>query len=268
MAQRVSRQRLDKELVRQGFFKDTQAALRAILAGDVSTSDRRLTSAGELVPEGVFLHVKGAIPYVSRGGLKLERAFEVFDFTAQHKKCLDIGCSTGGFTDCLLQNGAASVTSVDVGYAQFDWSLRNDSRVELLERTNITSLPELGYSHVFDVAVCDVSFTSISSILPSVLDVLAPEGAFVTLVKPQFEAKREEVGEGGIVTDASVRLQTLQKVSDAFKEAHMGPLGACESPIHGAKGNVEYLLFGQLEAGSHDLDLASVVSSHSVEIVK
>ena len=268
MAQRISRQRLDKELVRQGFFKDTQAALRAILAGDVSTSDRRLTSAGELVPEGLFLHVNGAIPYVSRGGLKLERAFEVFDFTVQNKKCLDIGCSTGGFTDCLLQNGAASVTSVDVGYAQFDWSLRKDSRVELLERTNITSLPEMGYSHVFDVAVCDVSFTSIVSILPSVLDVLAPEGVFVTLVKPQFEAKREEVGEGGIVTDTSVRLQTLQKVSDAFKEAHMGPLGACESPIHGAKGNVEYLLFGQLEAGSFDLDLASVVSSHSVEIVK
>ena len=268
MAQRISRQRLDKELVRQGFFKDTQAALRAILAGDVSTSDRRLTSAGELVPEGLFLHVKGAIPYVSRGGLKLERAFEVFDFTVQNKKCLDIGCSTGGFTDCLLQNGAASVTSVDVGYAQFDWSLRKDSRVELLERTNITSLPEMGYSHVFDVAVCDVSFTSILSILPSVLDVLAPEGVFVTLVKPQFEAKREEVGEGGIVTDTSVRLQTLQKVSDAFKEAYMGPLGACESPIHGAKGNVEYLLFGQLEAGSFDLDLASVVSSHSVEIVK
>ncbi|MBF0904482.1 MAG: TlyA family RNA methyltransferase, partial [Atopobium sp.] len=139
MAQRISRQRLDKELVRQGFFKDTQAALRAILAGDVSTRDRRLPSAGELVSEGVFVHVKGAIPYVSRGGLKLERAFEVFDFTVQNKKCLDIGCSTGGFTDCLLQNGAASVTSVDVGYAQFDWSLRNDSRVELLERTNITS---------------------------------------------------------------------------------------------------------------------------------
>ena len=102
---------------------------------------------------------------------------------------------------CLLQHGAASVTSVDVGYAQFDWSLRNDSRVELLERTNITSLPEMGYSHVFDVAVCDVSFTSVLSIFPSVLDVLAPEGVFVTLVKPQFEAKRGEVGEGGIVTE-------------------------------------------------------------------
>ena len=268
MAQRVSRQRLDKELVRQGFFKDTQTALRAILSGAVSTSDRKLTSAGELVSEGIFLHVKDTIPYVSRGGLKLERAFEVFDFTVQQKKCLDIGCSTGGFTDCLLQNGAASVTSVDVGYAQFDWSLRNDSRVELLERTNITSLPEMGYSHVFDVAVCDVSFTSILSILPSVLDVLASKGVFVTLVKPQFEAKKEEVGEGGIVADASVRLQTLQKIADAFKKNQMGPLGACESPIHGAKGNVEYLLFGQLEAGKNDLNLASVVLNHSVEIMK
>ena len=264
-----NKERLDILLVNRGLFESREKAKAAIMAGQIFMDTTRIDKAGTKVPVDANLTVKGnTLPYVSRGGLKLEKAIQIYPIDLTDAVMVDIGASTGGFTDCLLQNGAASVTSVDVGYAQFDWSLRKDSRVELLERTNITSLPEMGYSHVFDVAVCDVSFTSILSILPSVLDVLAPEGVFVTLVKPQFEAKREEVGEGGIVTDASVHLQTLQKVSDAFKEAHMGPLGSCESPIHGAKGNVEYLLFGQLEAGSHDLDLASVVSSHSVEIVK
>ena len=182
MAKRTPKRRLDDELVRQGLFPDTKTALCSILAGDVSTHDRRLSFAGEPVEEGIFLHVKGKTPYVSRGGLKLEKALDTFCVDPQGLTCLDVGASTGGFTDCLLCCGARHVVSVDVGYAQFDWALRNDSRVKLLERTNIVELPSLGYDAAFDLAVCDVSFTSIENILDAVLCTLKPQGAFITLV--------------------------------------------------------------------------------------
>lgn len=239
------RQRLDQELVDQGFFSTTKDAMRAILAGEVSTSDRRMTSAGEQVRQGIELHVRGRLPYVSRGGLKLERGLEALGVDPQGKECLDVGCSTGGFTDCLLRHGAAHVTAVDVGYAQFDWSLRQDERVTLFERTNIVDLPALTDVR-FDLAVCDVSFTSVLTVLPAVSELLVPGGIFLTLVKPQFEAARHEVGEGGIVRDEAVRKAALERVRDAFVEQGYDILGSCESPITGHKGNVEYLLAGRL----------------------
>lgn len=238
------RQRLDRELVDQGFFSTTSDALRAVLAGEVSTSDRRFSSAGEQVPRGIELHVRGRSPYVSRGGLKLERALAEFGLEAAGTTCLDVGCSTGGFTDCLLKHGARHVVAVDVGRAQFSWTLRQDERVELLERTNVCDLsslrPELRES--FDLIVCDVSFTSILTVLPGMLALLRPGGALVTLVKPQFEAAREEVGAGGIVRDEAVRIAALERVRGAFEERGLTVLGICESPITGHKGNVEYLL--------------------------
>lgn len=263
MVKRTSKRRLDAELVRQGLFPDTKTALRSILAGDVSTHDRRLSFAGELVEEDIFLHVKGKTPYVSRGGLKLERALDTFRVDPQGLTCLDVGASTGGFTDCLLRRGARHVVSVDVGYAQFDWALRNDGRVKLLERTNIVELPSLGYSAAFDLAVCDVSFTSIENILDAVLCTLKPQGAFITLVKPQFEAQKAEVGEGGIVRSSAVRLKTLTHVAELFSKASLGPLAACESPIHGAKGNTEYLLYGEKGSLPATLDLEAVVKKHT-----
>ena len=241
------RQRLDRELVDQGFFSTTDDALRAVLAGDVSTSDRRLTSPGEQVVLGLPLHVKGRLAYVSRGGLKLEHGLDALGVDPTGLTCLDVGCSTGGFTDCLLRRGAVQVTAVDVGYAQFDWSLRKDSRVTLYERTNIVDLPALTDVR-FDLAVCDVSFTSVLTVLPAVVSLLTPEGIFLTLVKPQFEAAREDVGEGGIVRDPKVRLTALAKVQGAFEQAGLRILGSCESPITGHKGNVEYLLAGQRQA--------------------
>ena len=241
------RQRLDQELVDQGFFSTTDDALRAVLAGDVSTSDRRLTSPGEQVVPGLPLHVRGQLAYVSRGGLKLAHGLDALGVDPAGLTCLDVGCSTGGFTDCLLRRGAARVTAVDVGYAQFDWSLRQDSRVTLFERTNIVDLPAMTDVR-FDLAVCDVSFTSVLTVLPAVVTLLAPEGIFLTLVKPQFEAAREDVGEGGIVRDPKVRLAALAKVQGAFEQAGLRILGSCESPITGHKGNVEYLLAGQLQA--------------------
>lgn len=215
------------------------------MAGEVSTTDRRLTTPGEQVAPGIELHVRGRIPYVSRGGLKLEGGLDHFGVDPTGYACLDVGCSTGGFTDCLLRHGAARVVAVDVGYAQFDWSLRQDERVTLYERTNVVDLPALTDQR-FDLAVCDVSFTSVVTILPAVVSLLAPHGMFLTLVKPQFEAPREDVGEGGIVRDPRVREAALAKVRDAFEEAGLDVQGSCQSPITGHKGNVEYLLAGRL----------------------
>lgn len=215
------------------------------MAGEVSTTDRRLTTPGEQVAPGIELHVRGRIPYVSRGGLKLAGGLDHFGVDPTGMRCLDVGCSTGGFTDCLLRRGAASVVAVDVGYAQFDWSLRQDPRVTLFERTNMVDLPMLTDER-FDLAVCDVSFTSVVTVLPAVVSMLAPGGNFLTLVKPQFEAPREDVGEGGIVRDPRVREAALAKVRDAFVEAGLDVQGSCQSPITGHKGNVEYLLAGRL----------------------
>ena len=219
--------------------------MRAVMAGEVSTTDRRLTAPGEQVAPGIQLHVRGRIPYVSRGGLKLEGGLDHFGVDPTGYACLDVGCSTGGFTDCLLRHGAACVVAVDVGYAQFDWSLRQDERVTLYERTNVVDLPALTDQR-FDLAVCDVSFTSVVTILPAVVSLLAPRGMFLTLVKPQFEAPREDVGEGGIVRDPEVRQAALEKVRSAFEEAGLHVVGSCESPITGHKGNVEFLLLGRL----------------------
>ncbi len=245
----AKRRRLDEELVEQGFFTTKDEALRAVMAGEVSTSERRLTSAGEKVACGIYLHVKGRPSYVSRGGVKLERGLEEFGVDAGGLDCLDVGCSTGGFTDCLLSHGAAHVTAVDVGYAQFDWSLRQDERVRLLERTNIVDVPGLLGCGIFDLAVCDVSFTSVLTVLPAVCVLLRKDGAFLTLVKPQFEAAREDVGEGGIVCDEVVRLACVERVREAFEERGLAVQGFCESPIKGHKGNVEYLLYGKRNAG-------------------
>lgn len=246
----MARRRLDAELVAQGLFPDTNTAARAVMAGDVSTTDRRLEHPGDQVKPGIALHVRADSPYVSRGGIKLERGLSYFGVDPTGLACLDVGCSTGGFTDCLLAHGAAHVLAVDVGRADFDWRLRQDPRVELLERTNICDVPgtcdSLGQVRdgSIDLAVCDVSFTSVTVVLPAVMELLSPTGAFLTLVKPQFEAAREDVGEGGVVRDPAVRLAAVDKVATAFAGAGLRVQGSVESPITGHKGNVEYLLYG------------------------
>lgn len=242
------RRRLDAELVEQGFFSSPDDAMRAVMAGDVSTTDRRFASPGEQVVPGIPLHVRGRAAYVSRGGLKLERGLVAFGVDPRGLACLDVGCSTGGFTDCLLKHGASSVVAVDVGYAQFSWELRGDARVRLLERTNVVDVPALLGEGVVDLAVCDVSFTSVTTVLPAVLALLRPGGTFLTLVKPQFEAAREDVGEGGVVREPRVRAAALERVRSAFEGAGLAVRGSCESPITGHKGNVEYLLCADLPA--------------------
>ena len=236
--------RLDDELIAQGLCVNRDEALRFCMAGLVSSGGERLTSAATKVVPGCELHVKGHIPYVSRGGLKLAGALDTFEFSPEGLSCLDIGCSTGGFTDCLLKRGAKSVASVDVGRAQFDWGLRNDPRVSLFERTNIVDLPAQGFAGSFELAVCDVSFTSISTILPAVLELLSDTGVFITLVKPQFEAPVEDVGEGGIVRDPLVHQWVMHDAIDLFASSGLYPVAVCASPIHGAKGNREFFLYG------------------------
>ena len=246
----MKRVRLDDELIAQGICADRADALRTCMAGLVSSGGERLASPGMKVAPGIDLHVKGKIPFVGRGGLKLQGALDAFGIDVEGLSCVDIGCSTGGFTDCLLQRGAKKVISVDVGRAQFDWSLRNDARVELLERTNVVDLPKLGYADALDLAVCDVSFTSIAHIIDAVIELLAEDDAFCTLVKPQFEALPEEVGDGGVVRDDTVRRRVLERNIELFRDKGLCPLDVCVSPIHGAKGNVEYFLYGCMRGSS------------------
>lgn len=238
----MKRVRLDDELIAQGICADRADALRTLMAGDVSARGERLTSPGMKVESGIELHVKGRLPYVGRGGLKLEGALDACAVDPAGCACADIGCSTGGFTDCLLKRGAQSVVAIDVGRAQFAWSLRNDKRVTLLERTNVVDVPGLGYEHAFDLVVCDVSFTSIAHIIDAVVAMLAPGGQFLTLVKPQFEADSHDVGEGGIVRNPAVRRRVLERVVRLVAERGLTPRQVCASPITGAKGNVEFFL--------------------------
>ncbi len=261
--------RLDEELVSRGLFSSRDEAMRAVLAGEVSTTDRRLTSPGERVPVGLYLHVRGRAPYVGRGGLKLERGLEALGVDPTGLDCLDVGCSTGGFTDCLLKHGARSVLAVDVGYAQFDWGLREDPRVDLRERTNVVDLPTEESRASIDLAVCDVSFTSVETVLPAICELLKEDGSFLTLVKPQFEAERSDVGEGGIVSDPEVRLAALEKVAHAFRSFGLTPVGACPSPICGHKGNREFLLLGMRGVGKVEpLDLAAVALRDEVVLAQ
>ncbi|MDO4595737.1 MAG: TlyA family RNA methyltransferase [Coriobacteriaceae bacterium] len=245
----MKRVRLDDELISQGICENRADALRTLMAGLVSSGGERLSSPGMKVNPGIDLHVKGRIPYVGRGGLKLAGALDAFCVDPGGRDCLDVGCSTGGFTDCLLKRGAAHVVSVDVGRAQFDWSLRQDARVDLHERTNIVDLPRKGFSHCCSLAVCDVSFTSIDVILDAVLDILTLDSEFVSLVKPQFEAAASQVGDGGIVRDPAVHREVLYSVAHLFASKGLEPVGVCASPITGAKGNVEFFLHGVRRPG-------------------
>lgn len=257
----AKRRRLDQELVEQGYFPDASAALRAVLAGEVSSRGERLTQPGTQVAPGVELHVKGRPRYVSRGGFKLEGALDAFGLDPRGLNCIDVGCSTGGFTDCLLQRGAARVCSVDVGRAQFAWSLRGDARVALFEDTNICTADSQALGAPFDLAVADVSFTSVAHILEAVCALLSPSGTLCTLVKPQFEAERSEVGSGGVVRDPAVHERVLKCTLAAFEGSKLVPQALCVSPIHGAKGNIEYFLLAQAGGAGGTIEVESVVES-------
>lgn len=234
--------RLDDLLVDEGYFADKDAALRAVLAGDVKVDDSRPTSAAVRVAPEAVLQVKTPKPYVSRGGFKMRGALDAFGQSVEGFSCIDCGSSTGGFSDCLLQAGAAHVACVDVNYGMLAWKVRQDPRTSVFERTNIRTADPAQLGAPFDLIVADLSFIGLASLAP-VFAALAHEGSvFIGLVKPQFESGHDET-DHGVVRDESVRARTIEEVRDAMQTAGFAVTGVVESPITGAKGhNVEYLL--------------------------
>jgi len=236
-----SKERLDKLLVERGFVETRAKAQALILAGQVFSNERRLEKAGQLVAVKAPLSVKETMPFVSRGGFKLAAALDHFGVDVAGKVCLDIGASTGGFTDCLLQRGAARVVAVDVGHGQLDWKLRQDARVEVRENVNARYLQPEDFAERFDLVVGDVSFISLTKILSVIPDLLKPTALVVTLIKPQFEVGREEVGKGGIVRDEAAQLRVVDEIVAFAASIGLRSRGVIDSPILGADGNREFL---------------------------
>lgn len=241
---RVAKKRLDVLIVEQGFFENRSKAQAAIMAGQVLVNDLKVDKPGTQVTEEVKIKIIGnKLPYVSRGGLKLEKALKVFPISLKDKIIADIGASTGGFTDCSLQNGARKVYAIDVGYGQLAWSLRNDERVVNMERTNVRYLDESSLPEKIQVATIDVAFISLAKVLPAVRKLLSDDGCVIALIKPQFEAGRDKVGKKGVVRDAKVHEEVIEKVINMARDEKFGIGGLDYSPIKGPEGNIEYLLY-------------------------
>jgi 23S rRNA (cytidine1920-2'-O)/16S rRNA (cytidine1409-2'-O)-methyltransferase len=237
--------RLDRWLVENGFVETAEKARAIVMAGDVSIGGQRVDKAGHAVPAGARVEVKTKLRYVSRGGLKLEGGLQDFGIDVAGLVCADIGTSTGGFTDCLLQHGAARVHAIDTGTGQIDWRLRSDSRVVLHEGFNARQLELKDLGEAVDLAACDVSFISATMIIPAIVRVLKPEtGRLIVLVKPQFEVAREQVGTGGIVRDPALHEAACAQVRACVEEFSF-VTEIMESPITGAEGNKEFLLYGR-----------------------
>jgi 23S rRNA (cytidine1920-2'-O)/16S rRNA (cytidine1409-2'-O)-methyltransferase len=244
--------RLDKLLVDRGFAASRERAHALILAGKVLVNEQKLDKAGAQVVADAAVRLLGEdLKYVSRGGLKLERALENWHIGVEHKVCLDVGASTGGFTDCLLQHGAAWVIAIDTGYGQMDFKLRQDPRVRLLEKTNARYLTRQAIGENVELIVIDVAFISATLVLPPVVNAAFPQlpdgrggRQVIVLVKPQFEAGREFVGKGGIVRDEAAQLAAVEKVRGTLLDLACTRTDVIESPIHGAEGNREFLLWG------------------------
>ena len=242
------KERLDVILVSQGYAPSREKAKAIIMSGNVFINGQREDKAGQSfdLEKIKTLEVKGStLKYVSRGGLKLEKALAAFPLSVCEKVCMDIGASTGGFTDCMLQNGAARVYSVDVGHGQLDWKLRSDERVVCMEKTNFRYLTCDDIPEKLDFASCDVSFISLTKILIPARNLLKEEGQMVCLIKPQFEAGKEKVGKKGVVREKSVHREVIEKVIDFADFVGFQILGLDFSPIKGPEGNIEYLVFLQ-----------------------
>ena len=238
------KERLDVLLVKKGLAPSREKAKAVIMAGSVYVDGQKEDKAGSVFDEeSAQIEVRGhALPYVSRGGLKLEKALQVFPITLTDKICMDIGASTGGFTDCMLQNGAAKVYSVDVGYGQLDWKLRQDERVVCMEKTNFRYMTPEDIPDVLDFASVDVSFISLDKILTPAYALLKEQGEMVALIKPQFEAGREKVGKKGVVRDPKVHEEVVSKIVRHADEVSFEVLDLSYSPIRGPEGNIEYLI--------------------------
>ncbi len=237
------KERLDILLVKRGLAPSREKAKAMIMAGSVLVDGEREDKAGTMFPETADIAVRGnTLKYVSRGGLKLEKAMECFDLSLQGRVCMDVGASTGGFTDCMLQNGAQKVYAVDVGYGQLDWKLRQDPRVVCMEKTNIRYVEPKDVGEQIAFASIDVSFISLTKVLLPVRELLTGDGEVVCLIKPQFEAGREKVGKKGVVRDPAVHEEVIEKVACYAGEIGFAALELEFSPVKGPEGNIEYLL--------------------------
>ena len=244
----MAKVRLDQLLVQRNLVQSRERAQRLIMAGGVLVNDRVADKPGMPIAADAAIRIKQPLPYVSRGGLKLAAALDRFPIPIEQVVCADVGASTGGFTDCLLQRGAAKVYAIDVGYGQLDWKLRSDPRVVVMDRTNaryVESLPE-----PIGLAVIDASFISLRLILPAVLKWLQVDAHVVALIKPQFEAGRDRVGKGGVVRDPGVQADVIRSIAQAAYELGCSPIDLVRSPIEGPAGNVEFLMW--LRPGAHD----------------
>ena len=255
----MSKKRLDILLVERELVDSRQRAQALILAGKVAVNGSASIKAGALVDENADLVIRESLKYVSRGGLKLEGALDAFGVEPRGKVCADVGSSTGGFTDCLLQRGAARIYALDVGYGQLAWKLRSDPRVLVMERVNVRYLQNL--PELIDLATIDVSFISLTQILPAVKLFLQPYGQVIALVKPQFEAGREEVGKGGIVRDAAIHRAVVEKIVHYALANNWRVLGLCRSPITGMEGNVEFFIHLTSDALRPDVDVPQAIAN-------
>ncbi|MBQ4206843.1 MAG: TlyA family RNA methyltransferase [Clostridia bacterium] len=239
----TEKKRLDTALFERGFSESREKAKALIMAGQVYVNNQKVTKSGETVKEGDCLEVRGdKLPFVSRGGLKLQKALEQFPLDLSGCVCMDIGASTGGFSDCMLQHGAKKVYAIDVGYGQLAWKLRADPRVVNLERTNFRYVTREQIPEAIDFASVDVSFISLRLIVPVMCDLLRSGGKAVCLIKPQFEAGRDKVGKKGVVREQSVHIEVVEGIVAFLLETGFSVLGLDYSPVKGPQGNIEYLV--------------------------
>lgn len=237
------KERLDVLLVKRSLAASREKAKAIIMSGNVYVEGQKEDKAGTMFPDTAQIEVRGnTLPYVSRGGLKLEKAMTHFGVTLEGKVCMDVGASTGGFTDCMLQNGAVKVYAIDVGHGQLDWKLRNDPRVVCMEKTNIRYVVREDIQEPAEFSSIDVSFISLTKVLGPVRELLTEDGEVVCLIKPQFEAGREKVGKKGVVRDPAVHQEVIEKVISYSEELGFGICHLEFSPIKGPEGNIEYLL--------------------------
>jgi len=241
---KIEKERLDTLLVTRGFFATREKAKRAIMAGEILVEDEKINKVGQKIKTDSNISIlKKEFDYVSRGGKKLEKALKIFNVVVNSKKVIDIGASTGGFTDCLLRFGADKVYCVDVGYGQLAWKLQQDQRVVVMDRTNIRYITADKFNSLFDLATIDVSFISLDKVLPVVYNILKKEGETIALIKPQFEAGRELIQKGGLVQKPEIHQMVISKVIDTSERLGFEVRGITFSPLKGASGNIEYLIY-------------------------
>ena len=261
------KERLDVLLVQRGLSSSRERAKADIMSGLVYVAGQRVDKAGTSVPEDAEIELRGSsLAFVSRGGLKLEKALDTFGVTPNGKICVDCGASTGGFTDCMLKRGAEKVYAIDVGYGQLAWSLRSDERVVVMERTNIRYVTHEQVPDEIQLAVIDVSFISLRIVLPAVKALLAPNGEIVCLIKPQFEAGKEKVGKKGVVRDISVHKEVLRDFVANAEALGFGVKGITFSPIKGPEGNIEYLGWLQQDGVSNPIDTDAIADASHGEL--